>query len=64
MSIIRQDDIEVYLRTVTYDQRINRLISKFLARMKWLPLYRRYDIWTDAVESFNRIREANIAKQE
>ncbi len=64
MSIIRQDDVEVYLRQVTYDQRINRLMSKFLARLKWLPMYRRYDIFIDAVEGFNKIRQTNIAKQE
>jgi hypothetical protein len=64
MSIIRRDDIEVYLRSVTYDQRVNALMSKFLARIKWLPLYRRFDIFIDAVESFNKIREMNIIKQE
>lgn len=64
MSIIRQDDIEIYLRSVTYDQRINRLMSKFLVRLKWLPLYRRFEIWTDAVESYNKIREDNILSQE
>ena len=50
MSIIRRDDIEVYLRSVTYDQRVNALMSKFLARIKWLPLYRRFDIFIDAVD--------------
>jgi len=64
MSIIRRDDIEVYLRSVTYDQRVNALMSKFLARIKWLPLYRRFDIFIDAVDSFNKIREGNIIKQE
>jgi hypothetical protein len=39
-------------------------MSKFLARIKWLPLYRRFDIFIDAVDSFNKIREGNIIKQE
>jgi hypothetical protein len=60
MSIIRQDDIETYLRTVTYDQKINRLMTKFLARLKWLPLYRRFEIWSDAVESYAKIKEGNV----
>ena len=64
MSIIRQDDVEVYLRTVTYDQKISKLMTKFLARLKWLPLYRRFEIWSDSVESFNKIKEANIQRQE
>jgi hypothetical protein len=38
MSIIKQDDVEIYMRTVCYDQKINRVTSKFLARLKWLPL--------------------------
>lgn len=57
MSIIRRDDVEVYLRTVTYDQRVNQLMSKYLARLKWMPLYRRFEIWTDAVDAFNKIRD-------
>lgn len=64
MSIIRRDDVEVYLRTVTYDQRVNQLMSKYLARLKWMPLYRRFEIWTDAVDAFNKIRDQNIIKQE
>jgi hypothetical protein len=62
MSIIRQDDVEVYMRQVAYDQKVNRLMSKFLARLKWLPLYRRFEIWTDAVEAYNKIKEANLSR--
>jgi len=36
-------------------------MSKFLSRLKWLPLYRRFDIWIDAVEAANKIREANLS---
>jgi hypothetical protein len=60
MSLIREDDVEVYLRQVTYDQQVNRVMAKFLSRLKWLPLYRRFDIWIDAVEAANKIREANL----
>ncbi len=62
MSIIRQDDIEIYLRTVTYEQRINRLMTKFTARLKWLPLYRRFEIWVDAIDHYNKIRSINMIK--
>ena len=45
ISSLRRDDIEVYLRTVTYEQKISKLVSKFLARLKWMPLYKRYEIF-------------------
>ncbi len=64
MSVVRPDDIESYLRTVTYDQKINRLMTKFLARLKWLPLYRRFEIFNESIESYFKIKEANIKRQE
>jgi len=39
-------------------------MSKYLARLKLLPLYRRFEIWIDAVESYNKIKEANLSRQE
>jgi hypothetical protein len=64
MSVIRADDVETYLRTVTYDQKINRLMTKYLARLKWLPLHRRFEIFNDATESYFKIKEANVKNQE
>jgi hypothetical protein len=60
MSIIKQDDVEIYLRSICYDQKINRLMSKFLARIKWLPLQARFDIWNETVESYCKIKDLNI----
>lgn len=37
-SLIREDDIEVYTRGVTYRNKINRVMNKFLSRLKWLPM--------------------------
>ncbi|CDW83349.1 UNKNOWN [Stylonychia lemnae] len=48
ISSLRRDDIEVYLRTVTYEQKIQKLVSKYLARLKWMPLYKRFEIFQDA----------------
>ncbi len=39
-------------------------MTKFLARLKWLPLYRRFEIWSDAVESYAKIKEGNVKAQE
>ncbi len=60
MSVIRPDDVEIYLRTVTYDQKINRLMTKYLARLKWLPLHRRFEIFSDAIESYCKIKDGNV----
>lgn len=44
-SSIREDDIEVYLRHVTYAEKINKLLNKWLARLKWMPLTKRFEIF-------------------
>lgn len=36
-SLIREDDIEVYLRGVTYLNKVNRSINKLIQRVKWMP---------------------------
>lgn len=51
-SCIRQDDIEVYLRHVTYASKINRLSNKFIARLKWMGVSRRYDVFDSMVAGF------------
>ena len=37
-SIIREDDIEVYLRDVTYRNKCSKVINKFMSRLKWSVL--------------------------
>lgn len=51
VSSIRMDDIEVYLRQQTYQSRINKGVNKFLARLKWLSLGKRFEILEDSVNS-------------
>ena len=64
VSVIRADDVVIYLRTVTYGQKINRLMTKYLARLKWLPLHRSFEIFNDATEFYFKIKEANVKNQE
>ena len=61
-SCIRSDDIETYMRHITYDNKINKLVNKFIARLKWLPLSRRYDVFESVVHKYFAIREENIQK--
>lgn len=61
-SCIRSDDIEIYMRHVTYADKINKLVNKFIARLKWLPLSQRYDVFESVVGKYFAIREENIQK--
>lgn len=54
------DDVEVYLRQVTYEQKLYKLVNKFVNRMKWLPLYRRFEIWNEAVDEYHKLKESNF----
>ena len=47
-SAIRLEDIEVYLRVQTYQNKIKRLGDKLTAQIKWLPISARYDIWSES----------------
>jgi len=48
-SLIREDDIEVYLRGVCYRNKINRVVNKFMSRFKWTPMERRFEIFERAI---------------
>lgn len=50
-SLIREDDIEVYTRGVSYNNKVSRVINKFLSRAKWMPLLHRYSIYEKALKS-------------
>ena len=39
------DDIDVYLRLVTYEERITRNTEKFIQRVKLTPLSHRFEIY-------------------
>jgi len=59
-SLIREDDIEVYIRGISYRNKVNKLVNKFMSRLKWLPMERSFDILEKAVEMQHDIKEANI----
>lgn len=63
MSSIRIDDIDVYLRIVTYEEKINKQADKFIHRIKWLPLRHRQDIFEDSIQQFQDIKQVNIQQQ-
>jgi len=59
-SSIREDDIEVYLRHVTYASKINKLLNKWLARLKWMPLSKRFEVFDKMVDKYFQIRDKNL----
>ena len=48
-SSLRVDDIDVYLRIVTYEEKINKQANKFIQRMKWLPLSHRFEVFEESI---------------
>lgn len=51
-SSIREDDIEVYLRHITYSEKINKMVNKWLARLKWMPLSKRFEIFDKMIDKY------------
>jgi predicted transcriptional regulator len=44
-SLIREDDVEVYLRATSYRNKVSKLVNKFISRLKWLPMQHRSAIF-------------------
>ena len=61
-SCIRSDDIEVYARHITYEGKINKLVNKFIAKLKWLPMSQRYEVFESVVGKYFAIRDENMQK--
>ena len=50
-SLLREDDIEIYMRSVAYRNKVSKCVNKFMSRLKWLPLQRRFQIYEKAVRA-------------
>jgi hypothetical protein len=49
---VRADDIEVFVRGTTYRNKVNKVMNKFLARLKWVALQSKNEIYEKAVEAY------------
>ena len=49
---LRLDDLDVYTRIASYEEKCNRAAQRFINRAKWAPLSHRFDIFTQAQEYF------------
>ena len=60
LSALRADDIDVYLRCITYEEKITRWVEKILAKAKWLPLTHRFEIYSASIEEFQNVKNNSI----
>ena len=63
LSALRADDIDVYLRCITYEDKVSRIAEKFVRKAKWLPLTHRFEIHKDTIETFQKIRNTSLTEQ-
>jgi hypothetical protein len=62
-SLIRDDDVEVYMRGVSHRNKILKTVNKFMGRLKWLPLAKKWKIFEEAVEQAWDQVNKNIERQ-
>lgn len=62
-SLIREDDIEVFMRATSYKNKINKVTNKFISRLKWVPMKHRYEIFEKAIEGHFSMKNQNIQRQ-
>ena len=55
-SLLRQDDIEVYLRLTTFQNKVTRPVMKIANILKTLPLSHRFEIFKRARKEMQLFR--------
>ena len=61
-SLIREDDIEVFIRGTTYRNKVNKTVNKFISRLKWLPMEQKYKIFEKVIDRHLSIKQSNIKR--
>ena len=62
-STLRVDDIDVYNRIIGYEERCQSASVKFVNRAKWVAMSHRFDIYIQAQERIQSLRESAIESQ-
>lgn len=39
------------MRSTSYRNKVSKVVNKFMSRLKWLPMMKRYDVYKKALES-------------
>jgi hypothetical protein len=59
-SLIREDDVEVYMRGVSYRQKLTSVANKFISRLKWLPWLEKQTIFEQSIEQHFKLKQDNL----
>ena len=62
-SLLREDDLEIYTRSVSYRNKVSKVVNKWMSRLKWLPMLHRFEVYERAIASKERQKAANIQAQ-
>ena len=52
------------MRAVSHKNKLLKTVNKFLSRVKWLSLAKRYDIYENAVTSYFNQKKRNVDRQQ
>lgn len=63
MSTLRIDDIDVYLRLMTYEQRIFKNAERLIQRLKLVPMRHRFEIFTSAQDYLRTLKAESLDRQ-
>lgn len=63
-SMIREDDIEVYIRGTTYKNKINKTTNKLISHLKWVPMRDKSKIFAASVASMNSLKTQSVKRQQ
>eukprot|EP01022_Parablepharisma_sp_SALTPOND_P019326 TRINITY_DN3280_c0_g1_i1.p1 TRINITY_DN3280_c0_g1~~TRINITY_DN3280_c0_g1_i1.p1 ORF type:complete len:2565 (+),score=223.09 TRINITY_DN3280_c0_g1_i1:134-7828(+) len=63
-SLIRVDDVEVYLRIILTEQQKARTVERLVTSIGWLPVSKGKEIWLESRCSMQKIAEAIESEQE
>jgi hypothetical protein len=63
MSTLRIDDIDVYLRLMTYEQRIFKNAERLIQRLKLVPMRHRFEIFTSAQDYLRTLKAESLERQ-
>ena len=62
-SLLREDDLEIFTRSVSYRNKVSKVVNKWMSRLKWLPMLHRFEVYERAIASKERQKAANIQAQ-
>jgi len=48
------------MRGVSHRNKINKVVNKFMSRLKWLPMKHKYEIFENAISEYFNLKQKNI----